>query len=42
MLDFRTLWDGALTFERFVEESAPQHREMWQAVHRLARVPLGP
>ncbi len=39
MLDFRTLWDGALTFERFVDESAPQHRDLWQAVHRLARIP---
>lgn len=39
MLEFQKLWDEALTFERFVDESAPQHRDMWQAVHRLARIP---
>jgi hypothetical protein len=35
---FAHLWDGALTYERFVRESK-QHCEMWTGVYRTARVP---
>jgi hypothetical protein len=36
---FAHLWDGARTFEGTVEAAAPQHRDLWQAMHRTARVP---
>jgi len=36
---FPGLWDRALTYERFVEEAAPDHRDLWRSVHRLARLP---
>ena len=35
---FAHLWDGALTYERFVKEST-QHCELWTGVYRAARVP---
>ena len=35
---FAHLWDGALTYERFVREST-EHCEMWTGVYRTARVP---
>ena len=35
---FASLWDTALTFERFVEEST-QHRDLWAGVYRTAKVP---
>jgi Thioredoxin len=35
---FASLWDGALTFERFVKESH-QHCELWTGVYRTATVP---
>lgn len=35
---FAHLWDGALTFERFVRESA-QYTDLWEGVHRTARIP---
>ncbi|HXG45598.1 MAG TPA: thioredoxin family protein [Gemmatimonadales bacterium] len=37
-LDFRSLWDQALPFSRFVAESEA-HRGLWEGVYRLARVP---
>jgi hypothetical protein len=39
MLDFRSLWEEALSFDQFVAASAEEHRGLWQGVHRLARVP---
>ena len=36
---FPGLWDRALTYELFVEEAAPSHRDLWTSVHRLARLP---
>jgi hypothetical protein len=36
---FAHLWDGALTFAQAVEASAPQHKGLWAAMHRTARVP---
>ena len=38
MPDFRKLWDGALPYERFVEESR-QHRGLWEGIYKLMRVP---
>jgi hypothetical protein len=35
---FAPLWDSALPFERFVEEST-QHCELWTGVYRTAKVP---
>ena len=35
---FAALWDSALTFERFVQEST-QHRELWTGMYRTAKVP---
>ena len=37
-LDFRALWDQAMTFEEFLAASR-EHRGLWEGVHRLARIP---
>jgi hypothetical protein len=34
---FAHLWDAALSYQRFVNESS-QYVQMWDAVHRMARV----
>jgi hypothetical protein len=39
MLDFRKLWDEALTFESFVAACKAEHCGLWQGVYNLARVP---
>jgi thioredoxin family protein len=38
MWPFAPLWDRALSFDQFVQEST-QHRELWTGVHRTAKVP---
>ena len=38
MWPFASLWDGALSFERFVKEST-EHCDLWTGVYRTARVP---
>ncbi len=38
MLDYRRLWDEALSFPRFVAE-AEQQKELWEGTYRLARIP---
>jgi hypothetical protein len=38
MLDFRSLWDGARTFDAFVASSG-NHRALWEGIHRIARLP---
>jgi len=38
MLDFRTLWDSALTFDAFVAASGA-HRALWEGIYRIARLP---
>jgi len=35
---FASLWDSALPFERFVQDST-EHCSLWTGVHRTARVP---
>lgn len=37
-LDFRALWDRALTYEEFVRQSR-EHCALWTGVYRLARIP---
>src|SRR2546423_317209 len=37
-LDFRALWDRALTYEEFVKQST-EHCSLWTGVYRLARIP---
>ncbi len=38
-LNFREIWNGALTFEQFVAQAAPEHRALWEGVHRHAKSP---
>lgn len=38
MLDFRNLWDNALTFEAFLA-STTQHRGLWEGIYTIARLP---
>jgi hypothetical protein len=35
---FASLWDSALSFERFVQEST-EHCDLWTGVYRTARIP---
>lgn len=37
-LDFRALWDGALTYDEFVRQSR-EHCGLWTGVYHLARIP---
>jgi hypothetical protein len=37
-LDFRALWDRALTYEDFVKQSR-EHCALWTGVYRVARIP---
>ena len=36
---FADRWDRALTYDDFEREAADEHRGLWQAIARLARVP---
>lgn len=38
-LDFRALWGQSLLFDRFLSECAPEHRPLWEGVHRTATIP---
>lgn len=38
MLDFRSLWDNAQTFDAFVAASG-NHRTLWEGIYRIARLP---
>jgi hypothetical protein len=38
MLDFRTLWDNALTFDAFLAWST-QHKGLWEGIYHIARLP---
>jgi thioredoxin-like negative regulator of GroEL len=37
---FPGLWEHALTFDRFVAEAEPRHKDLWTNVYRLAVIPL--
>ena len=39
MLDFKALWDKALTFDSFVALCKAEHCGLWQGIYQLARVP---
>ncbi|HEY3013358.1 MAG TPA: thioredoxin family protein [Gemmatimonadales bacterium] len=39
MLDFRKLWDQALTFDDFVAACKAEYCGLWQGIYNLARVP---
>ena len=38
-MDFAGLWDIALSYERFLDESRDQHKGLWTGVYGLARIP---
>lgn len=38
-LDFCALWDQALSYDRFIAESAAEHLPLWNGVHRTATIP---
>jgi hypothetical protein len=38
-LDFRELWQAALTHSGFVEAANPMHRGLWEGLYRVAKVP---
>ena len=38
MLDFRTLWNNALSFDAFLAAS-PQHQGLWEGLYQIARLP---
>jgi thioredoxin-like negative regulator of GroEL len=38
MLDFRTLWDNALTFDAFLAAST-KHKGLWEGLYHIARIP---
>ena len=38
-MDFSKLWDGALRYERFLDESKDQYKGLWTGVYSLARIP---
>lgn len=38
MLDFRSLWDGALTFPAFLAAST-KHKGLWEGIYAIARLP---
>lgn len=39
MLDFKKLWDKAVTFKAFVAACKSEHCGLWQGIYDLARVP---
>ena len=38
-LDFRSLWEQAILFDRFLSESAPEHLPLWEGIYRTASLP---
>jgi hypothetical protein len=38
MLDFRSLWDGALTYPAFLAAST-KHKGLWEGIYAIARLP---
>ena len=38
-LDLATAWDGAMTYSDFVAAAAPEHRPLWDAIHRTHTLP---
>jgi hypothetical protein len=38
MLDFKELWDGALTYQAFLAASS-EHRGLWEGIYQIAQLP---
>ena len=38
-LDFRKIWQGAMTFDQFVAQARPEHQALWQGIYRHATAP---
>ena len=38
-MEFRTLWEQALTYEKFVDSCRAEHCGLWKGVYNLARIP---
>ncbi len=38
-LDFRAVWNAAMTFEQFVAQARPEHRALWEGIYRHAKSP---
>jgi Thioredoxin len=39
MLDFKKVWESALSYEAFIASCKAEHCGLWQGVYKLARVP---
>ncbi len=38
-LDFRQIWQDAMTFDQFVAGARPEHQALWQGIYRHAKSP---
>ena len=38
-LDFRKIWQDAMTFDQFVAQARPEHQALWQGIYRHAAAP---
>jgi hypothetical protein len=38
-LDFRQIWQDAMTFDQFVAQARPEHRALWEGIYRHAKSP---
>ena len=38
-LDFRKIWQDAMTFDQFVAQARPEHQALWQGIYRHATAP---
>ena len=38
-LDFRKIWDGAMSFEDFLTRTRPEHQALWRGIYRNAKAP---
>ncbi|MFQ5689126.1 MAG: thioredoxin family protein [Gemmatimonadota bacterium] len=36
---YRTYWERAIPWERYLEREVTEHRDLWQGVYRTARIP---
>ena len=38
-IDLATAWDGAMTYAEFEAVASPEHRPLWEAIHRTHTLP---
>ncbi len=38
-IDLATAWDGAMTYAEFERAASPEHRPLWEAIHRTHTLP---